>query len=89
MFCIKKCKDTQCKYHLPPKLNEELFDSLHHFPDRMHSSFRYKLFSDVYGSETTEKHRPSLSAARSSASSHRMPFNPSKQTALNVNVSAD
>jgi hypothetical protein len=114
MFSIKKCKDTQCKYHLPPVLDEELFDSLHHLPDPIPSGerymyisivayvlncqdalydivcdslLRYKPFSEVYGSETTEKHRPSLLATRGSASGHGMPFNPTKQTALNVDVS--
>ncbi len=100
MFSIKKCKDTQCKYHLPDPIpsgeryctcifllayvidcQNALYDIVCDFP------FRYKPFSEVYGSETTEKHRPSLLAARGSASGHRMPFNPTKQTALNVDVS--
>lgn len=46
--------------------------------------FRYKPFSEIYGAATTEKHRPSLSTATNGG--HGIPFNPTKQTAKNVDV---
>lgn len=44
MFSIKKCKDVQCKFHLPPMLPDELFDSLHHLPDPIPSGERYTIY---------------------------------------------
>ena len=69
MFSIKKCNDNECSVCKPPRL-----------PD----GDKYKDFEEVYGSQTSEKHRPSLSSP--GAKTHGMPFPPSAQYAKNVKV---
>ena len=79
-FSVKKCNDQECKYHLPPRaLN---FDEIHHLPDPVPNGQRYTPFTDLYGTETSEKHRPSLTTR--AKPDKGMPFAPTKQTALNV-----
>ena len=84
-FSIKKCGSTTCSICRPPQLPVDIFDTLHHLPDPVPDSTgeHYKDFDDIYGSNTTEKHRPSL--ADSSRKPHGLPFQPNAQYAKNVN----
>lgn len=45
------------------------------------NSLHYKSFSDLYGTLTTEQHRPTLKNKNASSSSHGIPFSPNAQTA--------
>ena len=55
------------------------YDQLHHVPDPTPNGEHYKPFEEIYGTETSEKHLPSLKAK--AKESHGMPFSPSAQTA--------
>ena len=60
-FDILKCGDSECQVCDPPRLSESVFRSLRHLPDPMPSDDdHYKPFSEIFGKETTEEHRPSL-----------------------------
>ena len=84
-FSIKKCGSTTCSICCPPRLPVDIFDTLHHLPDPVPDSTgeHYKDFDDIYGSDTSEKHCPSL--ADSSRKPHGIPFQRSAQYAKNVN----
>lgn len=63
---VKKCSPAlahECPYciHAPPRLAADVFETLHFLPDPvLGQGGSYKDFSDVYGTETTDKDRPSL-----------------------------
>ena len=59
-FCIIKCGSADCSICKPPRLPREIFDTLHYIPDPIREGDVYKPFSEVYGTETTEKDRPTL-----------------------------
>ena len=82
LFSVKKCGVADCKYCLPPQLEVEEFETLHHIPDPVPNGERYHPFDKLYGTETSERYRPSLSS--NTKADKGMPFNPTKQTALNV-----
>ena len=85
MFSIKKCNDIECSVCKPPRLPADVFCDIHHLPDPIPDGDKYKDFEEVYGSQTSEKHRPSLSSP--GAKTHGMPFPPpSAQYAKNVKV---
>ncbi|XP_064639098.1 uncharacterized protein LOC135494758 [Lineus longissimus] len=84
MFCIKKCDDPECTFHGPPRLPKDVFDDLKFLPDPVPAGERYVPFDTLYGTETTEQHRPSLTHKEKTG--HGMPFDPKKQTALNVGL---
>ena len=65
---------------LAPKTPD--FDKIQHIPDAVPNGERYKSFSKLYGTETTERYRPSLTTR--AKLSKGMPFDRTKQTALNV-----
>ena len=71
---------ARCK---APRLPMEVFSDVHHLPDPVPVGDHYQPFSEVYGTATTEKHRPSLSSPQTS-SSHAMPFPPSSKYAKNT-----
>ncbi len=82
VFGIKKCGKQNCNICRPPRLAEEVFKELHHLPDPVpENSLHYKSFSDLYGTLTTEQHRPTLKNKNASSSSHGIPFSPNAQTA--------
>ena len=84
-FSVKKCLDLNCCR--PPRLPQELFQSLHHLPDPMPNGDHYKAFNDSYGTETTENFRPSMKESDNNKSGkHGMPFTPSSQYAKNVGL---
>ena len=82
-FSILKCGSTDCSICRPPRLPKEIFDTLHHIPNPIREGDVYKPFSEVYGTETTEKDRPSLQSSAEKRV-HGIPFNPSGQFAHNV-----
>ena len=86
MFSVKKCDQTNCNICKPPVLPHEIFSTLHHLPDPVPNGDHYQPFADVYGTKTTEKDLPSLKEKESHG--HKMPFNPSQQTAKNTGVVA-
>ena len=84
-FCIKKCGEPTCEVCQPVRLPSQVFKSLHFLPDPVPSDDEhYKLFDEVYGSETTEMHRPSL--VQKSKRRKTLPFTASIQHVKNVNL---
>ena len=60
-FDIKKCGDLACTICKPPRLPPDLFVKFEHFPDPMPGQDgHYKRFEEVFGTNTVEKHQPSL-----------------------------
>ena len=61
-FSIKKCGTHDCELCGKPTIPAEDFKDIHHFPDPMKTSGQdhYKPFAEVWGTETSEKDRPSL-----------------------------
>lgn len=58
---MKKCGKSDCDMCNPARMPSEVFSSLHHLPDPTPAdNEHYKPFSDLYGTLTTEKHRPTL-----------------------------
>jgi len=60
IFSIKRCGATHCTICKSPHLPKKIFETIHHLPDPVRDGNVYKTFSDVYGTSTTEKDRPSL-----------------------------
>lgn len=87
LFSIKKCGEQDCSICRPPRLPSEVFESLHHLPDPIRSidGEHYCSFTDLYGQETSERDRPSLTDKSHHHKSHGMPFNPNAQYARCVN----
>ena len=84
MFSVKKCGRFDCSICKIPRLPSDIFCNIHHLPDPISEGAKYKDFEDLYGSKTSEEHRPSLSCH--GAKQHGMPFPPSAQYAKNVKV---
>ena len=64
-FDILKCSSSACTICKPPRLPQETFDKLHHSPDPIIGSDQHYLpFEEVYGTETTEKDRPSAQKSK-------------------------
>ena len=61
MFSVKKCGSADCNICKVPHLPADVFNDIHHLPDPIPDGDKYKSFEDVYGSQTSEKHHPSLS----------------------------
>ena len=83
MFSIKKCGATDCTICKPPCLPKEIFDIIHHLPDPVRDGDVYKKISNVYGTSTSEKDRPTLQSSAEKSNSG-IPFNPSAQFARNI-----
>ena len=82
MFSVKKCFQPSCTVCKPPRLPADVVHSLHHIPDPVPLGEHYRNFTDLYGTDTTEQYRPSLT--KNSTKSHGMPFSPTAQYAKNV-----
>ena len=76
LFSVKKCSDINCQFHLPTRM--ENFETLEHLPNPIPNGEHYEPFENVYGNETSEKHRPSLN--EKIKKDKNIPFNPTKQT---------
>ncbi len=81
MFSVMKCTDISCLVCKPPRLPEDVFQFT--YPVLVPNGDCYKDFAAVYGTETSEQHKPS-SKDNSGTKSHGMPFSPSAQCAKNV-----
>ena len=72
-FEVKKCGQGQCGVCKPIRLPREVFEQIKMFPDPMPGTDDHYLpFAEVYGSDTSEKHRPS--AAKKAARQRTLPF---------------
>ncbi|KAH3848466.1 hypothetical protein DPMN_090831 [Dreissena polymorpha] len=61
-YQIKKCTSDECAYCVinPPRLPEDIFQSLHFVPDPVMRGGQYVVFDDIYGTETDDSARPGL-----------------------------
>ena len=83
-FDILKCGSSQCNYCSPPRLPMDVFVTLQHLPlPTPGCDNHYKSFSEVYGTKTSEEHRPSLT---SKSPKKTVPFPTSVQHAKNTNI---
>ena len=84
MFSVKKCGLAACTFCKAPRLPNEVFEQLHHLPDPMPGDGEhFKSFDELYGTDTSEKFRPSL---KDHTSGTGIPFSPSSQFAKNVGM---
>ena len=84
-FCIKKCGESTCDICKTTRLPPEIFSQIHHLPDPMPASDgHYKSFSEVYGTPTTETHRPS--STKHTGKAKTLPFVASIQHVRNVSL---
>ena len=61
-FQVKKCNRNECRVCLPIELPIEVYNNLHFLPDpepSISDPDHYKEFSSIYGTQTSEKFRPS------------------------------
>ena len=60
-FEIKKCGESSCTICKPVRLPDDIFRGFMHLPDPTPcSDGHYKPFTEIFGKETSENHRPSL-----------------------------
>ena len=60
-FDIIKCGKLSCSFCPPVRLPQQIFEKLHHIPHPVPGEEDHYLpFSEVYGTDTSEKHRPSF-----------------------------
>ena len=78
IFGIKKCGKCDCSICRPPRLPDDVFKDLCHLPDPVPADEMH--FIDLYGTLTSERHRPSCKS-KPGRSSHGIPFSPNAQTA--------
>ena len=84
-FEIKKCNQSTCGLCRAVRLPQEVFNQLKPFPDPMPGSDEHYLpFDDAYGSDTSEKHRPSVS--KKSSKQRSLPFHGKLQHVKNANL---
>ena len=85
-FSIKKCGAEDCDICRPPRLPQEIFETVNVLPDPVpvRMNVTYIPFEKVYGTNTTEVHRPSSS--KQSKKQITLPFVASIQHVKNVNV---
>ncbi|EXX66121.1 hypothetical protein RirG_126910 [Rhizophagus irregularis DAOM 197198w] len=64
-FSIKKCGKSTCTICHPIRCSTEDFEQLHHLPDPVPGEdLHYISFEKLYGTPTTEDHRPSFRDAK-------------------------
>lgn len=64
-FGILKCGSLNCNICKVPRLPQEVFSTLHHLPDPiLGEEAHFVPFESVYGTDTTEKDRPSAQKSR-------------------------
>ena len=84
-FQIKKCGSDTCNLCKPLRMSKEIFSKLHCLPDPVPGEDgHYKKFDEVFGTDTTESHRPSLS--RTPKRKKTLPFVASLQHVRNVDL---
>ena len=84
-FSIKKCGAEDCDICRPPRLPQQTFEIVNVLPDPVPGEDEHYLpFEKVYGTNTTEVHRPSSS--KRSKKQKTLPFVASIQHVKNVNL---
>ena len=86
-FCIKKCGVDGCNICKPIRLPCEVFDKISFLPDPVPQNDGIKDFKEVFGTVTTEDHRPSLQKRLYRENS--VPFPVSIQHATNMVVQCE
>ena len=82
-FEVRKCGQVACGICKPVRLPQEVFEKIKSFPDPMPGTDDHYLpFSEVYGSDTTEVHRPSTKRKKQST----LPFHGKLQHVKNCNM---
>ena len=82
---MKKCGQDDCTICKPPRLPQEAFNDLHMLPDPVPGDDgHYQPFERVYGTATSEEHRPSL--LKRSKKHKTLPFIASIQHVKNTNL---
>ena len=68
-FEVKKCGESACQICAPIQMPSEEFSKIKRFPDSVMNTDtgHYKTFGEVYGTVTTEDHRPSKNEKRKRA----------------------
>ena len=85
-FDILKCGSFECEFCTPPRLPMNIFVTLQHLPHPTPSTVdpdHYKPFSEVFGTTTSEEHRPSLT---SKPPKKTVPIPTSVRHAKNTNI---
>ena len=83
-FEVRKCGSLECTICKPPRLPKEKFVELKSLPDPTPGSDNHYLsFSQVFGKNTTEEHRPSLNIKKQKKT---LPFSTSVQHVKNVDM---
>lgn len=76
-FSIKKCGETTCSVCKPVRMSMEVFHNIYHLPDPTPGEDSHcSSFSEVYGTFTSEQHRPSLQVKKGKKT---LPFSASIQ----------
>ena len=84
-FDVLKCGIPECQLCSPVRLPQSVFNTLRHLPDPMPGvDNHYKPCSDVFKTETTEQHRPSLQ--KKTKQDKGLPFSPSVQHVHNTDM---
>ena len=86
---IKKCGEATCTICLPPRLPNEVFQSVNHLPDPTPDDANeghYLKFSEVFGTDTEESHTPSLKVRQAQKSN--IGHTAVKQHATNTNLTS-
>ena len=82
-FDILKCGSESCTLCRPIRLPKDVFDKLHHIPHPTPGADdHYLAFSEVFGKDTSDNHRPSLTAKKSRKNT--LPFQASVQHVKNA-----
>ena len=81
-FCSKKCGKEDCDICESPRLPQSEFSRLNFFPDPMKkpASDSYLSFEEVWGKETSEKDRPSLTPPKNVKEKPKKPFRMTAET---------
>ncbi|XP_070547345.1 uncharacterized protein [Ptychodera flava] len=81
-FMISKCGDISCKLCKPPRLPQDVFQGIHKLPDPVptEDGDHFKSFEELYGTETTEKFRPSLVSKQTALAQRDFGFRLSGET---------
>lgn len=84
-FEIKKCGEEQCTVCKSVRLSKEVFEQIKPFPDPVPGEEdHYVPFNEVYGSQTSEEHRPSMK--KRSQKQHTLPFHGKLQHVKNADI---
>jgi hypothetical protein len=82
-FEIRKCGDEACGICKPLRLPRDVFEKIKPFPDPIPGTDgHYLSFAEVYGSDTSEEHRPSAKKSKQ----RTLPFHGKLQHVKNANL---